>query len=190
MHCFGYHGFGDLVVTSPRELVEIPRTLVRFSLSLPEEDLLCPVHEFSWWSLGRNAVDRQMMSRKAVEGGWLILDHAGRLKFRSRLVVTGEIVIGRDDGLSGTSHAVTIQMRFLAYWRTTTGEPIVWGRAPLIRVVGFVVCGSVLNIGSSMMNIERGCMSQYSCSCESAVLGLELHVLFPGIAPCGSLLCE
>ena len=64
---------GDLVVTSPRELVEIPRTYVRFSLSFPEEDL-CPVHAFSWWSLGRNAVGRQMMGRKAVEGDWLILD--------------------------------------------------------------------------------------------------------------------
>ena len=54
---------GDLVVTSPRELVEIPRTYVRFSLSFPEEDL-CPVHEFSWWSLGRNAVSQT----KDVEG--------------------------------------------------------------------------------------------------------------------------
>ena len=42
-----------LVVTSPREM--IPRTLVRFSPYFPEEDL-CPMHEFSWWSLGRNAV--------------------------------------------------------------------------------------------------------------------------------------
>ena len=52
--------FWRLVVTSPRELVEIPRTFVRFSLTFPEEGL-CPVHEFSWWSLGRNAVGRQMM---------------------------------------------------------------------------------------------------------------------------------
>ena len=44
----------------------------------------------------------------AVEGDWLILDHAGRLKFQSRLVVTGAIVIGRDDGLSSTSHIATI----------------------------------------------------------------------------------
>ena len=58
----------------------------------------------------------------AVEGDWLILHHAGRLKFRSRLVVTGAIAIGRDDGLSGTSHPVTIQMQFLASWRTTTGR--------------------------------------------------------------------
>ena len=98
-----------------------PKNLrVRFSLSFPEEDL-CPVHEFSWWSLGRNAVGRQMTGRKAAEGGWLILDHAGRLIFQPRLVVTGAIVIGRDDGISGTSHPVTIKMRFLASWRTTTG---------------------------------------------------------------------
>ena len=44
-----------VVVTSPREVVEIPRTYVRFYLSFSEEDLY-PVHEFSWWSLGRNAV--------------------------------------------------------------------------------------------------------------------------------------
>ena len=54
--CLGIaHIFGDLVVISPRELVEIPRTFVRFSLSFPKEDLF-PVHEFSWLSLGRNAV--------------------------------------------------------------------------------------------------------------------------------------
>ena len=47
--------FGDLVVTFPRELVDTPRTLVRFSLSFPEEDL-CLAHEFSSWSLGRNVV--------------------------------------------------------------------------------------------------------------------------------------
>ena len=52
-----------------------------------------------------------MMGRKAMEGDWLILDNAGRLKFQSRLVVTGAIVIGRDDGLSSTSHIATIQMR-------------------------------------------------------------------------------
>ena len=56
-----------------------------------------------------------MISKKAVEGGWLILDHAGRLKFQSRLVVTGAIVIGRDDGLSSTFHPITIQMRFLGF---------------------------------------------------------------------------
>ena len=128
---------GDLVVTSPRELVEIPGTLVRFSLSFPEEDL-CPVHEFSWWSLGRNVVGRQMMCRKAMEGSWLTLDHADRLKFQSRLARTCAIVIGRYDGLSSTSHSVTIQMRFLASWGKTTGWPEFWGRAPLIRVVGFV----------------------------------------------------
>ena len=63
---------------------------------------------------GQERCGLQMIGRKAVEGGWLTLDHADRLKFWSRLVVTGAIVIGRDDGLSGTSHPVTIQMRFLA----------------------------------------------------------------------------
>ena len=109
MHKIIHNTKGDLVFTSPRELVETPRTLVRYSLFFPEEDLR-PVHEFSWWSLGRNAVGRQMMC-KAVEGGWLALDHADRLKFQSRLVVTGAIVIGWDDGLSSTSLPVTIQMR-------------------------------------------------------------------------------
>ena len=113
--CLGIaHIFGDLVVTSPPEPVEIPRTYVRFSPSFPEEDL-CPVHEFSWWSLGRNAVG-QANDVSAVEGDWLILDHAGRLKFQSRLVATGAIVIGRDDGLPDTSLPVTIQMRSKASW--------------------------------------------------------------------------
>ena len=173
-----------MVVTSPRELVEIPRTYIRFSLSFPEEDL-CPVHEFSWWSLDRNTVDRQMMC-KAEEGDWLILDHADRFKFQSRLVATGAIVIGRDDGLSSTSHIATIQIRSKASWRTTTGRADCLGTCstyPSGRV-----CGSVLNIGSSMMNIERGYRSQYSCSRGSPVLELELHLSFPGVAPCGSLL--
>ena len=70
------------------------------------------MHEFSWWSLGRNAVDQANdVERKAVEGDWLILGHADRSKFQSRLVVTDAIVIGRDDSLSGTSHPVTIQMQ-------------------------------------------------------------------------------
>ena len=63
---------GDLVVTSPRELVEIPRTYVRFSLSFPEKDL-CLVHEFSWWSLGRNAVgqanDVEGCGRRLADSG-------------------------------------------------------------------------------------------------------------------------
>ena len=79
------------------------------------------MHEFSWWSLGRNAVGRQMMCRKAVEGGWLIIDHADRLKFQSHLVATGAIVIGRDDGLSSTSHIATIQMRFLGFLANDKG---------------------------------------------------------------------
>ena len=79
------------------------------------------MHEFSWWSLGRNAVS-QANDVEGCGGDWLTLDHADRLKFQSRLVVTGAIVIGRDDGLSSTSHPVTIQMRFLASWRTTTGR--------------------------------------------------------------------
>ena len=68
-----------------------------------------------------------MICRKAVEGGWLILDHAGRLKFQSRLVVTGGIVIGRDNGLSGTSHPVTIQMRFLGFLANDNGASRLFG---------------------------------------------------------------
>ena len=71
---------------------------------------------------------KQIISKKDVEGGCLILDHADRLKFQSRLVVAGAIVIGRDDGLSSTSHPITIQMRFLASWRMTTGRADYWGR--------------------------------------------------------------
>ena len=56
-----------MVVTSPRELIEIPRTYVRFSLSVPEEDL-CPVHEFSCWFLGRNAVGQANDVNKACGG--------------------------------------------------------------------------------------------------------------------------
>ena len=55
--------FGDLVVTSPRELLEIRRTYVRFSLSFLDEDL-CLVHEFFWWSLGRNAVGQANDGKK------------------------------------------------------------------------------------------------------------------------------
>ena len=74
----------------------------------------------------------------AVKGDWLLMDHAGRLKFQSRLVVTGAIVIGQDDGISSTSLIATIQMRSKTSWRTTTGRADYWGRAPLTRVVGFV----------------------------------------------------
>ena len=57
----------------------------------------------------------------AVEGDWLIMDHADRLKFQSRLVVTGAIVIGRDNGLSGTSHKATIETRFLGFLANDNG---------------------------------------------------------------------
>ena len=126
----------------------------------------------------------QMMDRKAVEGDWLIINYTDRLKFQPRLVVTGAIVIGRDDGLCSTSHPVTIQMRFLASWRTTTGRADYLGTCstyPSGRV-----CGGVLNVGSSMTNLERGCRSQYYCSRGSPVFELELHLLFLGIALCGS----
>ena len=56
-----------------------------------------------------------------MQGDWLILDHAGRLKFEPRLVATGAIVIGRDDGLSSTSVPVTIQMRFLGFLANDNG---------------------------------------------------------------------
>ena len=86
------------------------------------------MHEFSWRSLGRNAVSQATyMERQAAEGDWLILDHAGRLKFRSRLVVTGAILIGRDDGLSSTSHPVTIQMRFLGFLANDNGANRLFG---------------------------------------------------------------
>ena len=65
----------------------------------------------------------------AVEGDWLIMDHADRLKFQSRLVVTGAIVIGRDNDLSSNSQIATIQMRSKASWRTTMGGADYWGRA-------------------------------------------------------------
>ena len=157
--------FWRLVVTSPRKLVETPRTYVRFSLSLPEEDL-CLVHEFSWRYLDRNAVGWQMICRKAVEGDWQILDHAGRLKFRSGLV-TRAIVIGQH---------LPPGIRLLG--ERQWGELIVWGRAQWIRGTD---CWSVLIIGSSMTNIARKCRSQYSCSGGSPVLELELYLLFPSI---------
>ena len=111
---------------------------------------------------------------KAVDGGWLILDHMDRLKFRSRLVVTGAIVIGRDDDLSSASLPVTIQMRFLGFLANDNGASRLFGTCftyPSGRVFG-----SVLNIGSSMMNIERGCRSQYFFSGGSPVLELKLHL--------------
>ena len=101
------------------------------------DEYLCLVHEFSWWSLDRNAVG-QANDVSAVEGDWLILDHAGRLKFQSRLVATGAIVIGRDDGLPDTSLPVTIQMRSKASWWKTTGRANYWGRAQWIWGVGLL----------------------------------------------------
>ena len=68
-----------------------------------------------------------MMGRKAVEGGWLIIDHADRLKFQSHLVVTGAIVIGRDDGLSSTSHIATMQMQFLGFLANDNGASRLFG---------------------------------------------------------------
>ena len=58
----------------------------------------------------------EQMMLKAVEGDWLILEHAGRLRFRSRLVVTVAIVIDRDDGLSSTclGHYSNAVLGFLA----------------------------------------------------------------------------
>ena len=40
---------------------------------------------------------------------------------------TGAIVIGRDDGLSGTSHPVTIQMRFLGFLTNDNGASRLFG---------------------------------------------------------------
>ena len=89
----------------------------------------------------------------AVEGDWLILDHAGRLKFQSRLVVTGAIVIGWDDDLSGTSHPVTIQMRFLGFLANDDGASRLLGTCSMNP--SGRVCGSLLIVGSSIMKIER-----------------------------------
>ena len=81
------------------------------------------MHEFSWWVSGQERCG-PANDVSAVEGNWLILDHAGRL-----MVATGAIVIGRDDGLSSTCHIATIQMRSKASWRMTTGRADYWGRA-------------------------------------------------------------
>ena len=130
------------------------------------------MHEFSWLSVGRNAVaGKQMMGRNAAEGGWLILDHAGRLKFQSRLVVvTGAIVIGRDNGLSSTSRIATIQMRFLASWRTTTGRAD--GLGTCSTYPNGRVCGELVNdeYGEKMLPVVMGHrsldLSSISCSLE------------------------
>ena len=99
--CLGItHIFGDLVVTSPpQELVETPRTYVRsLYLFLRRTCAQCMSSPGGLWA---GTLWAKQMMWKAVEGDGLILDHAGRLKFWSRLVVTGAIVIGRDDGISG-----------------------------------------------------------------------------------------
>ena len=124
---------------------------------------------------GQKRCGLQMMGRKAVEGDWLILNHTDRLKFQPRLALTGAIVIDRNDDLSGTSQIATIQMRSYGAWRTITGRVDCLGTCstyPSGRV-----CASILIVGSSMTNIERGCRSQYSCSDGSSVLELELHIL-------------
>ena len=88
-----------------------------------------------------------MMRRKAVEEGWLIQGLMDRLKFESRLEVTGgddAIVIGGDDGISSPPSRSLFKCcpRFLG--EQQRGELVVWGRAPLLRVVGFVGAFSTL----------------------------------------------
>ena len=124
---------------------------------------------------------------KAVEGGWLTLDHADRLKFRSRLVVTGAIVIGRDDGLFSTSLPVTIQMRFLGFLANDDGAGRLFGDVLHLSEWSALWERSQHRLVNDE-HTKRGCRSQYSCSRGSLVLGLELHLLFSGIAPWGSLL--
>ena len=70
-----------MVVTSPpQELVETPRTYVR-SLYLFLRRTCAP-----WMSspgyLWTGTLWAKQMMWKAVEGDWLILDHADQLKFR------------------------------------------------------------------------------------------------------------
>ncbi len=163
---------GRLVVTSPRESVEIPRTFVRFSLSFPEEDL-CPVHEFSWWSLGRNAVGRQMMWR--LRGR--LADSGPRGPIKVSVTVDGD---WRNCNWPGwwpfqnlpPSHYSNAVLGFLA---NDNGADR-WLQACSTYSRGRVF-GSVFFVGSSMTNIEKGCKPQYSCSGGSPVLGLELHLL-------------
>lgn len=100
----------------------------------------------------------------------------GRLKFESHLMVTGAIVVGRENDLFRYFHLASVQMLLLASLQTSrltrTCSTYVRGR----------FCGSVFIIGSSMVNIERGCRTQHSC----CVFGLELHLVLLVIAPCGS----
>ena len=88
------------------------------------------------------------MMRKAVEGGWLIIDHADRLKFQSRLVVTGAIVIGQDDDLFSTSLPVTI-LRFLGFLANHDGA----SRLLLNESEGSDYWSGFID-GSSMMRME------------------------------------
>ena len=96
------------------------------------------------------------------------------------------IVIGHDDGLSGTSHIATIQMRFLGLLANDNWASRLFG--DVLNEFEGSDCWCVLILGSSMMKIERDRRTRYSCSGESPVFGLELHLLFLGIAPCGSKL--
>ena len=112
---------------------------------------------------------------KVVEGDWLTLDHAGRLKFQSPLVVTGAIVIARDDDLSGTSSRSLLKYGLRVLGERQRGEPTI---DDVLNESEGSDCWSVLIVGSSMMNIAKGCRTRYSCSGGSPVFGLELHLLF------------
>ena len=120
---------------------------------------------------------KQMMGRKAVEGGWLTLDYVDWLKFQSCLVVTGAIVIV---GMMASPVPPFWSLFKCGPWllgERQWGEPIVWRRAPLIRGIGF---------HCRLVNDEHRKGAQgvrYSYSGESPVLELELRLLFLGITP-------
>ena len=143
------------------------------------------MHEFSWWSLGRNAVG-QANDMKGCGGRLAGSGSRGPVKVPA--TSGGD---WRNCNRSGSwplrylpsGHYSNAVLSFLA---NDNGASRLLGTRSMNS--GGRVCWSVLIVGSSMTNLERGCMSQYSCSCGSPVLELEFHLSFLGIAPCGSLL--
>ena len=131
--------YGDLVVTSPRELIEISRTLVKFSLSFLEEDL-CLVHEFSWWSLGRNAVGQ---ANDVECCGERLADSGPRGPVKIRATSGGD---WRNCNWSGwwplqhlrPGHYSNAVLR--VFGERQRGELMVWGRAQWIPGVGLLEC--------------------------------------------------
>ena len=147
------------------------------------------MHEFYWWSLGRNAVGQANdVKRKAVEGSWLIIDHAYRLKFQSRLVVNGDWCNYNRSGWWPLQHLPPgyYSNAVLGFLANDDGAGRLLGTSsmnPRGRIVG------AFSLSARQWWEWRGSAgTRYSCSGESPVLGLELHLLFLGIAPCGSKL--